>query len=469
METQAITPKTSFEQIDELNGTLTIEIDRNELAPEIDSELKKIQKKIVINGFRPGKAPMGLVKKTYESSVLAEMIQKKAEDTLRNYISENKLEILGYPMYSRRSPSQLDVEKDEIFKFCFDLGFAPKFELNLGKSDSVILYKIAVDESEVNKDIEFAREKAGTLQPAEISEEHDIIYAALTELGENGEPLEGGVSAVNASFVPEMITDADTKKSVIGIKAGDVLNVNVFKLFNDSETVIASTFMVGKETVQDLSVEFKMTVEEVKRKQKSEINQEFYEKVFGADNVPANEEEYRARIKSNLEAYYSNEALLWADHEISHLIDKNHPISLPDEFLKRWLISEKSEVYNEENIDSKYSVEKQSLVRRLVLDKISEQFEISPTKEHIEQEAVMYTATMFRQYGMNLPYNDPYIQKYVADKLKDQEFVMQMHDRATFNMGYAKIREMITLEETPISVEDYYAKVSAHNHEHHEH
>lgn len=467
METQAVTPKTHFEQIDELNGLLTIEITRGDMAGEVDKELKKIQKRTVINGFRAGKAPFGMIKKTYEMGVLAELIQRQAEDTLRNYISENKLEILGYPMYSRSTPSQLDVEKDDVFKFCFDLGLAPKFDLNFSKKDKVTLYQIQVDDNEINKDIEYAREKAGELTNVETSEANDVVYATLTELGEDGNALEGGITAAKASFVPEMITDEATRNAVIGIKAGDTVKVNILSLFNNNDTVIASTLNVSKEVVKDLSADFSLVVEEIKRKQPAEINEEFFTKVFGPDNIPANEEEYRARVKANLEAYYTNEALLWADHEISHLMDKNHPVQLPDEFLKRWLVSEKSDVYNESNIEEKYETEKNALVRRLILDKIAEQYEISPSNEQILQEANAFTAGMFRQYGLNLPFNDPYIQKYVADKMKDQEFVMQMHDRATFNLGYAKVRELITLEETPVSVEEYYAKVNEHNTAHH--
>jgi trigger factor len=154
-----------------------------------------------------------------------------------------------------------------------------------------------------------------------------------------------------------MIEDKKAKKSVLGKKVGDELIVSVKTLLNNNETVISNTLGIAKEGVADLSDNFKIVIAEIKRRTDAELNEEYYREVFGEQEIPASEEEYRAKIQSNLENYYRNEADLWLDHQIGHLLMEKHPIELPDEFLKRWLITTKENEYNFENIEEKYAEE----------------------------------------------------------------------------------------------------------------
>ena len=274
------------------------------------------------------------------------------------------------------------------------------------------------------------------------------------------------IHCAGISFVASMIEDKKAKKAVLGKKVGDELVCSVKTLLNNNETVISNTLGIAKEGVADLSDKFKLVITEIKRRTDAELNEEYYREVFGEQDIPANEEEYRSRIQSNLENYYRNEADLWLDHQIGHLLMEKHSIELPDEFLKRWLITTKENEYNFENIDEKYAEEKSALQRRLVIDKIAASQNLQSTEQDIREEARIYFHGLYRQYGLNIPMNDAFLDESINKRLGEREFVMQMADRVIYRKAYDAIKGIVSLKSKKISVEDYFAHVNAHKSAH---
>lgn len=145
---------------------------------------------------------------------------------------------------------------------------------------------------------------------------------------------------------------------------------------------------------------------------------------------------------------------------------EKHSIELPDEFLKRWLITTKENEYNFENIDEKYAEEKSALQRRLVIDKIAASQNLQSTKQDIREEARIYFHGLYRQYGLNIPMNDAFLDESINKRLGEREFVMQMADRVIYRKAYDAIKGIVSLKSKKISVEDYFAHVNAHKSAH---
>lgn len=456
----------SFDKVDDLNATVVIDLGKEDYSENVEKELRRIQKNVAMKGFRPGKAPLDMVKRMYGKSVLAEEIQQTASDALNNYIKENNIDILGYPLASSRIDSDIDVEHKDAFKFAFDLGLAPAFDLNISSKDKLDLFRIEVSDKEIDEDIEYARKRYGKLEDVETAEAEDIIYAQVTELTESGEPLEGGVTEKPVSLVASLVQDEPTRDALMGKGKGANMTVNIFKLFNDNEGVISSSLGINREGVRDLNPDFSLVITEVKRRTVAEINEDYFKEVFGPTDYPKNEAEYRERVKSNLENYYRNEADLWLDHQIGHVIMEKHSLQLPDEFLKRWLLTTKAETYTSENIDQKYSEERDALMRRLVVDKIAEEHKLEATEADIREEARIYYVGLYRQYGLNITPEDGFLDSTINKRLAEREFVSQMADRVIYRMAYDKVKELVTLNEKKVSVEDYFKHVNEHKHEH---
>lgn len=454
----------NFNKIDDLNATMTVALAPADYAAAVEKELKKYQKQVAVKGFRVGSAPAGLVKNMYGKSILAEEINRLSSKALYDYLKDNNIDILAQPIESAHTKSDIDIEKGENFVFAFDLGLAPQFELNISEKDTLDKYIIEVENAEVDKEVESLRTRYGTMENVEVSEEKDLIYGTLTELNESNEAFEGGVSNKSTSLTPELIKDETLKNQLIGISKDTTLTVDIFALFNGNESVISSSLGIAKEAVTDLNKNFKLTVTEISRRQPADINQELFDKVMGEGTV-TNEEEFRTKIKENLEVYYRNESEHQIEHMLTHLLADKHQFELPDAFLKRWLLVSKEDNYNTDNIDERYQSESATLKEVLIREKVAAKYEIKIERQDIEDASLGYTLSLFRNYGMQNP-DFEFVKKFSDDNLKKEEYVQQMNDVAVRRKVYNKLKEIVSYKEKTVSIEEFYKIIEEHNHQH---
>lgn len=454
----------NFNKTDDLHATLTVALGKDDYTAAVERELKKTQKQIAIKGFRVGHAPIGMVKSMYGKSILVDEINKIASQKLFDYLKENNIDILAQPLPSASVKSDVDIENKQDFMFAFDLGLAPKFEFNITNQDVLDRYIITVDDAEVQKEIESLTVRFGEMENVDATEEKDIIYLDVTELEENNNPLEGGIANKNISFTPELVKNEDLKKQFIGLAKESTLTVNLLELFNDNQTVISSSLGIDKEAVAELKPNFKVTVTEISRRKPAEINQELFDKVMG-EGVVTSIEDFKTKIKENLEAYYKGESDHHLEHMIGHLIDEKHTFSLPDEFLKRWLLNSKEEHYNAENINERYASEAKVLKEVLIREKAAQIFDIKVEMQDIEEASLGYTLSMFRNYGMQNPEYE-FVKKFSDDSLKKREFVEQMNDIALRRKIYNQIKEIVSYNDKTVTIEQFYELLKEHNHQH---
>lgn len=454
-----------FKKKDDLNATLTVNVTKADYEPRVENELKKYQKQAAVPGFRPGKAPFGMIKKMYGKNVMVDSINSITSEAMYSYLKDNGIDILAQPLLSEEN-SDVDFDKDEDFTFSFDLGLTPEFELNINEKDKLDYYKIKVDDKALDEEIDNLKKRYGRLEMTDDqpADEKDVIYAIVTELNEDGTVLEGGVENKKISLIADMVKDAKTKKALIGVKKGDTLNADMFKLFDGNETVIANTLEIPKEAVADLNKTFNLEIDEVRKFIEAEMNQELFDKVFG-EGIVKTEEEFRTKVKENMEMYFQSESDHHLEHMLNHLVTDKHTFAIPDAFLKRWLIETKPEDYNAENIDEKFEAESNQLRYTLVQEKVVEQFNLEITPEEIEQTSISYAASMFRQYGIQNP--DYESVKQMSDQqLKDERYMGQVRDMAFRRKMVAQLRELVTLKEKDITSEKFYKMLEDHNKEH---
>lgn len=454
-----------FAKTDDLNAKLSITLTPEDYRPAIEKELKELQRKVSMPGFRPGKAPMGIVQKNYGRSVKVDEVNRLASQYLFDYLRDNNIEILGQPLMSDTEESKINFDADEDFVFAFDLGLMPDFEINIGTQDVLTLYKIKVDEKMIDEEIANVQKRYAEISDVDVAEEKDVIYADVTELDEAGQPLEGGIANRRVSLTAELVTNEELKKQLVGIAKDTELKVNIFDLFNGNETVIGNALGIPKEGVNDLNPTFDMKVVEIKRYIDAEINQELFDKMFGA-GVVTTVEDFRQKVEAELGFYFENEANHHLEHEISHLITDKHTFDLPDTFLKRWLMDTQNKTYNADNIESKYTAEKAGLRYSLVRDKFERLHNLEATPEEIEKASLGYTFNLFNQYGMYNP--DPSTVKAFSDEqLKKDDYRNRMAEIAINRAVIATVKGMVTIEEKEVGTEEFYKIINEHNHAHH--
>lgn len=456
----------TFEKTDELNGILSVSLEKADYDPKVEEQIKTYRKKAQIPGFRPGTAPVPMIKKLYGKSFIAEEVNKLATETMYKYLQDNQIDILGQPLLSINKESDVDFDKSENFTFHFDLGITPSFEFNISEKDSITKYVIEVDEKELENEITNLRKRHGILEKIEEStDESDSILVILTELDTDKNVLEGGVAGKETTVIPELIKDEETKKLFMGVKTGDKVIVNIHKLFNDNETMMATATGMPKEGLNDLNPEFEAEVKNIQKFFPAELNQEFYDKVFG-EGVVTDEETFRTKVKENAEIYYNSESEHQLEHQLDHFLLDKHSFSLPDAFLKRWLIEAHPEAYTPENADEKFEQESGALRYQLIQEKAIKQFDIQITEDDINQTALGYSASLLRNYGISNPEFE-WVKEFTEKQKGDKRFMDKVREISIQRAVVNQIKKVVTMVEQNISIEGFYEMLKEHNHQHH--
>ena len=111
-------------KIDDLNALLRVKVSPVDYKDKVDETLKSYRKQANIPGFRQGKVPMGLIKKKYGPSVVAEEVNKVINNALYEHITENKVDILGNPMPKEDENNQVDWINPSDMEFTYEIGLA---------------------------------------------------------------------------------------------------------------------------------------------------------------------------------------------------------------------------------------------------------------------------------------------------------------------------------------------------------
>ena len=177
--------KISFENPDKINGLLTLVVEEEDYKNDVEKTLKDYRKKANVPGFRPGQAPMGMIKRQFGPSVKMEAINKLVGQQIYKYVQDNNIQMLGEPLPSEKQ-EPADLENGTSFTFMFDIAVAPEFKVTLNGRDKVDYYNITVDDKILDQQIDMYAQRAGSYEKGEKYEENDLLKGDLRELDENG-------------------------------------------------------------------------------------------------------------------------------------------------------------------------------------------------------------------------------------------------------------------------------------------
>ncbi|MBR4758338.1 MAG: trigger factor family protein, partial [Bacteroidaceae bacterium] len=165
----------TFDKTDELNGRITVAVEKADYAESVEKGLKDFRKKANMPGFRPGQVPMGLLKKRFGTEIKAEQVDKLLREKLYTYIRENNLNILGEPLPNEEQQQNIDFETQDDFSFVFDVALAPEINGKLTKKDKVPFYTIEVDDEMVDKQVQMYASRGGQYVKVDQYEPKDMV------------------------------------------------------------------------------------------------------------------------------------------------------------------------------------------------------------------------------------------------------------------------------------------------------
>jgi trigger factor len=382
------------EAVNDLTAIIHINLKEEDYIDKVNAELAKYRKEAKMPGFRPGKVPMGMIKKMYGKSVMADQVNNAVSEGLNNYIIENKLDILGFPIPNAEKNVTIDFDNQKEFDFYFDIGLAPQFEFELNDKIEVPYYKIKITAKEVEKAINDLKVRfASEEQLEKVEEITDAVQGTFKELDEEGNVVDGGWE--NDAFIRiEDIKLKTIQNKFLGKKVGDKVVFNPFKAFKDEQKV-KSLLNLQDDKEEKLKGDYEFEIKSILRIKEAELNEELFKKVY-PDKEIKDEKEFKKVLKEDLAKHYERDTdrQFLAD-TINKIIEVTN-LELPDEFMKRWLMENNQGKITKEQLDEQYDSYAKTFKWQLVEAKLHEQFgdEIVVKEEEIRDKVRAYFNTM---------------------------------------------------------------------------
>lgn len=433
-------------ELKDLQAVLTLTIEPADYQEAVQKDLKQIRQKANIPGFRPGMVPMGLVKKMYGKGVLADVLNKVVGEQLGKYIDEQKLHVLGDPLPNNELTPEMDLDNQDTFTFAFDIAVAPEFDAKLNGHNKLTSYTITVTDEMVEKQVASYAERFGDYKSVEDVQDGDMLKGMLTE------QKEGGIVKEDAILMPNYMKDEAQKALFNGAKKGDVITFNPMQAYG-SEVELSSMLGISKEEAQNMTTDFTFELREITRHEAAAIDAELFAKVYGENNVK-DEADFRARVKSEIEANMAEDAKYKFGLDAkAAIMKKMESLSFPEAFLKRWVLAT-NEKMTQEELDKDFPKMLEELKWHLAKDQLMKEYKIQVEKEDVEAYAKEVARMQFMQYGL-MHVEDEYLNNFAQEMLKKEDQLRGIVERVAENKIYDAVRGAAKVEEKAISHEDF--------------
>ncbi|MFI5452623.1 trigger factor [Pedobacter sp. UC225_61] len=441
------------EKVDDLNAVVKITIAPEDYSPRVEKALKEQAKKANLPGFRKGMVPVAHMKRMYGKSILVEEINNMLSENLSKHLTDNKVEVLGQPLPVMDDTKEFKWDNTDEFEFNYELGLAPKVDVEITSKDKFTAYNVKADNETLEARIKNIRKSYGKMTNPEVSAEGDVLYADLAQLSPDGAIFEGGITSTG-SIRLDLITDKKILKSLIGVKKDDVLELDIQKAFDNNETVIAKLLNIGEEDAKDLKSKFQVTVKNVNRLEESDLNQEFFDKIFGA-GVVTDEAGFRAKITEEIESMFKQDADRKLQNDIYTQLTEQTKMQLPDEFLRKWLKATNEKLTDEE-LEQGYADFAKNLKWTLIENKIITDNEIKIDYKDVFETAKQRLDAQFRMYSPQ-PMPEDQLAQYTTTFLQEKENANRIFDEVKALKVFEYIQSIATLDKKDIDYNKFIA------------
>ncbi len=434
------------EKIDDLNAIVKVTIAPEDYTPRVDKELKEQAKKANLPGFRKGMVPVAHIKRMYGKSILVEEINNMLNETLSKHLTDNKVEVLGQPLPVMDDTTEFKWDNTDEFEFKYELGLAPKVDVEVTSKDKFVHYNVKADEETLASRIKNIRKSYGKMTNPEVSAEGDVLYAELSQLSPEGEEFEGGIKNTG-SIRLDLVTDKKILKSLVGLKKEAVVELDLQKTFDNNEAVIAKLLNIGEDEAKELKSKFKVSVKNVNRLEESDLNQEFFDKIFGA-GVVSDEAGFKAKITEEVESMFKQDADRKLQNDIYTKLTEQTKMQLPDEFLRKWLKATNEKLTDEE-LEQGYADFAKNLKWTLIENKIITDNEIKIDYKDVFETAKQRLDAQFRMYSPQ-PMPEDQLAQYTANFLQEKENANRIFDEVKALKVFEHIQSVATLDQKDI-------------------
>jgi trigger factor len=376
--------KVELADISDCKKTLDIEIPQDVVDAEIAHIAQDLARKARVPGFRPGKAPVGVVKTRYREEIVSEMMQHLMPKYFGDAIDERKLDIVKAPHFE-----SIDYAIGRALRFKAVFEVYPKLDVSNYTGIPVEEIHATIEESEVETALKKLQEDMAELSPVE--EDRAIKEGDFVEISFSGTTADSDQPPITANKTVCEVGGRTTLKefteNLLGTKVNDEKTFNVSYRADYPEKRLAGQ-----------TVEYKVKVEGIKEKELPEINDEFAQRVGDYKTM----EELKAKIREDLKKHKEDTAQEQMREKLLEWLEDNNEFEIPESLVERQLQIRVQRLLrdlarqgiNPQRLDVDWGKiredQRQQAVRdvkgSLILDYISDKEKITVTDEDIEME-----------------------------------------------------------------------------------
>ena len=426
--------------IDSLNAVLTVKIEKDDYSGKVEKVLNDYRKNANIPGFRKGHVPMGMVKKQYGKAVLVEEVNKLLQDALENFLTEEKLDVLGNPLPKNEADINWDSDN---YSFEFELGLAPNFDVDLNAKE-ITHYKIVADEEMVDNQVKTIRKQYGKLISKKEVEKGDEITGTFTSPEKEIEK--------QTTISTDAIDGKEQLKNLLGAKIGDTITLKTKDMFADAHDN-QKYFGVSHDDAHGLDIEVAFNIEEINTREMAELDQDLFDKLFG-EGIVTSEEEMKAKIKEDAEAQFSQHSDQKLLDDIVESLIENTGFDLPDAFLQRWIAVSGETRLSEEEAKKEYENSEKGLRYQLIEGKLRTENKLQVTFDELKDYSKNMIKVQMAQFGQMDP-SEEELESIAARILSNREEVERLNGQLGTNKLLNFFKENVKLKTKEITYDKF--------------
>jgi trigger factor len=447
------------ENIGNLHDKLTVKVSKEDYYPSFEKAIKDYSKKANIPGFRKGMVPPGMVKKMYGASIFYDEVIKVVEKEIQEYLTKEKPEIFAQPLPMESDMRNLDMSNPADYDFPFEIGLKPEISVDVLSKAKPSLYKVKVTKGMVDEEIEKLVTKYGDMKDAEtVTGPENVLNVLFEESDAEGNPLPETLSKDNSILVKYFAEDF--RPQLYGRSKDEFVVLQLKNAFPEKEREwILSDLGLNKNDSSSEENFFNMTITKIGLVEKKQLNEEFFNQVFPGKEIKT-EETFREAMKEQLQQQWDAASKSQMHDQLYHtLLDT--PLTLPDEFLKRWIAIGGEKKKTLEEVEAEYPSFTNQLKWTLISDKIINDNKINVSEEELRnymKEEIM------RYFGqMNMGDNSEWIDSYIDRMMKDEKQI----DSSYRKILTEKLFNFIETQVTPVEKQSSPEELLAMQHHHH--
>lgn len=441
----------TFDNSAKVSGKLTLVVEEADYQKNYEKALKDYRRRASVPGFRPGQAPIALIKRQIGASLLVETLNKFVGEQLYKYIEEQKIEVLGEPMPAAEQ-EQVDLDKPAPYTFAFDLALAPEINVELTADDTVPYYNITVDDALIDNQVQGYASRHGNYTNVEEYQDNDMLKGDLRQLDAEGNTMETGITVAGAIVMPKYIKNEEEQKKFAAVKLGDIITFNPRKAY-ESDTELAQFLKVDKEQVFMYTGDFSYQVTEINRYAPHAVDPELFEQTFPGAGIK-DEAAFRARIADDLKKQMAENADFRFIADLRAAAEKKAgEVKYADDLMKRIMLANNKDK-GMEYVEKYYAESIHQLTWQMIKQHLAQAKAIKVEEKDVKEAAKEMIRIQFAQYGMqNVP--EEYVEKAADEQLKKRENVDSLVERALDVKLTEAYKQVVKLDEKQVSIDEF--------------